>query len=168
MGGKCIDRYYIEKFIDIDKESIRGRVAEIGSDESTAQFGGGRVESCDMLDINEQNGKRTIAIDLTQTASAPEGIFDRIHRTRALFEIYDYSAAVRSPCKMLKPKGVLLATVPGIGQSILGGMLRARERTDGVSPRALPGAFVLIFSMKRTGRSTRMEMCLPQLHSCTD
>jgi SAM-dependent methyltransferase len=121
--GACIDRFYIEEFLATFQESIRGCVAEVGSDHYTSLFGGGRVEHSDVLDINERNDRRTITIDLTQTASAPEYVFDCIICTQTLFEIYDYASAVRSLYKMLKPSGVLLVTLPGISQSVRGGML---------------------------------------------
>ncbi len=121
--GEPIDRFYIAKFLATYQESIRGRVAEIENDQYTRQFGGGRVEHCDILDLNEQNGRRTLAIDLTQTASAPEGTFDCILCTQTLLLIEDYKAAVRSLYKMLRADGVALITVPGICQTVRGGMI---------------------------------------------
>ena len=116
--GKYIDRYYIEKFLAAHQDSIGGRVAEIQSDEYTKLFGGGRVEHSDVLDIDEQNDLRTITMDLAQTASAPENVFDCIICTQTLLLIYDYASAIRSLRKMLKPAGVLLVTIPGICRRI--------------------------------------------------
>lgn len=121
--GDCIDRYYIEKFLAANWQSIRGHVAEIASDHYTQQFGGNRVEKSDVIDINEQNDRRTITLDLTQYEAAPSQVFDCIICTQTLFEIYDYTAAVRSLFKMLREDGVLLATFPGISQCVRGGML---------------------------------------------
>jgi len=121
--GEPIDRYYIEKFLGTYQESIRGRVAEIESGQYTKRFGGGRVEHADILDLNEQNEQRTITIDLTQTAAAPEGAFDCIICAQTLLLIEDYTAAVRSLYKMLRPGGVALVTVPGISQIVRGGMI---------------------------------------------
>ncbi|MGO8760260.1 MAG: class I SAM-dependent methyltransferase [Terracidiphilus sp.] len=120
--GDPIDRYYIEKFLAVYRESIRGRVAEIESDQYTRLFGSG-VERSDILDLNEQNERRTLTIDLTQTAAAPEDAFDCIICTQTLLVIEDYAAAVRSLHKMLRPGGVLLVTVPGICQIVRGGMI---------------------------------------------
>ena len=123
--GDCIDRFYIEGFLATYESCIRGCVAEIGGNEYTKQFGGTRVEHSDILDINEQNSQRTMTIDLAQTANAPENIFDCIICPQTLYLIYDYTAAVRSLRKMLKPCGVLLVTLPGIAQrtpdTMLGG-----------------------------------------------
>ncbi len=121
--GKCIDRYYIEKFLSAYQESIRGSVAEVGSDDYIRLFGGSRVEHSDVIDVNEKNQHRTVTIDLSQTATVPEKVYDCIICVQTIFQIYDYPAAVRSLHKMLKDDGILLTTVPGICQSVRGGML---------------------------------------------
>lgn len=121
--GECIDRYYIEKFLTANQQSIRGHVAEIGSDHYTRQFGGKRVEKSDVIDLNEENDRRTVTLDLTQCDAAPSQVFDCIICTQTLFEIYDYTSAIRCLFKMLRTDGVLLATFPGISQSVRGGML---------------------------------------------
>jgi SAM-dependent methyltransferase len=118
--GECVDMFYVEKFLATYQEYIRGHVAEIEWDVYTYRYGGERVEHSDILDINERNKRRTITIDLTQTAAAPEDVFDCIICSQTLFEIYDYASAVRSLYKMLRPGGVLLVTVPGISQCVRG------------------------------------------------
>ncbi len=121
--GQCVDRYYIEKFLAEHQEAIRGRVAEVGSAEYTVRFGGSKVEQSDVLDMDEQNQRRTLAIDLAQTDQAPEGLFDCIIAAQVLLLIRDYEAAIRSLHKMLKPGGVLLLTVPGISPVVRGELL---------------------------------------------
>jgi SAM-dependent methyltransferase len=121
--GKCVDRYYIEQFLNANSTSIRGRVAEIGGDQYSRMFGADRVTHVDVLDIDEQNPKRTITIDLADPAVAPEAVFDCILCIQTLFEIYDHAAAVRSLHKMLKPGGTLLVTLPGISQRVSAPML---------------------------------------------
>jgi SAM-dependent methyltransferase len=121
--GEPIDRFYIEKFLANYQELIRGSVAEIGDGNYTRRFGRERVERSDVIDINEKNDQRTMTIDLTQTMAAPADIFDCIICTQTLFEICDYAATIRSLFKMLRPGGSLLATVPGITQSVRGEML---------------------------------------------
>jgi SAM-dependent methyltransferase len=121
--GECIDRFCIEAFLRAHRDSIRGRVAEIGSDHYTRLFGGPAVEHSDVIDIDECNHRRTITLDLTSTASAPFEAFDCIICPQTLFEIYDYHSAIDSLQKMLRPNGVLLLTLPGISQSVRGNML---------------------------------------------
>lgn len=121
--GKCIDRYYIERFLAAQAHSIRGHVAEIGDDSYAKQFGGTQVQRIDILDIDERNPRRSITLDLAQTAFAPECAFDSILCVQTLFEIYDHAAALASLKKMLKSGGVLLATLPGICQRVPPDML---------------------------------------------
>jgi SAM-dependent methyltransferase len=121
--GEPIDRFYIEKFLASYQDLIRGRVAEIGDGNYTRRFGGGRVERSDVIDINEKNDQRTMTVDLTKTPAAPADVFDCIICTQTVFEIRDYAATIRSLFRMLRPGGSLLATVPGITQSVRGEML---------------------------------------------
>lgn len=145
--GECIDRFYIEKFLAANKESIRGQVAEIEGDQYTKLFGDGRVVHSDILDVNEQNTMRTITIDLAQTDSAPQDVFDCIICTQTLFLIYDYAAAVRSLYKMLRPSGVLLVTVPGICSNVRGNLLAgAGEDWWRFTARSAQRAFGDVFS----------------------
>jgi hypothetical protein len=124
--GKYIDRFYIEAFLASCQESIRGRVAEIQSDEYTRLFGRDGVTNSDILDVNENNANRTITIDLTQTPSAPENVFDCIICTQTLLFIRDYTSALRSLYKMLRPSGVLLVTVPGICPVVRGNLIAGK------------------------------------------
>lgn len=123
VRGEPIDRFYIAQFLATHQDSIRGRVAEIESNEYIRRFGGGRVEHCDILDLNEHNEQRTMTIDLTRTVVAPSDTFDCIICTQTLLLIEDYGAAVRSLHKMLKMGGVALVTVPGISQVVRGKMI---------------------------------------------
>ena len=121
--GKPIDRYYIEQFLTTNSSLIRGFVAEIGDDEYTKRFGRAAVSHSDILDVNETNARRTVAIDLSLTNSVPECVYDCIICTQTLFQIFDYDSAIQSLYKMLKPEGVALVTVPGISQSVHGALL---------------------------------------------
>lgn len=136
--GLPIDRYYIAKFIDrFGRDSaplgngIRGRVLEIaeplyvrGPDAFAARLAGGslppvlpEVEQVDVLDLSPNNPEATIVADLSASASdLPEEAFDCVICTQTLQFIYDIRAAVRSLHRLLKPGGVVLATVPGISQ----------------------------------------------------
>ena len=56
--GTPIDRYYIEKFLAAQADLIRGRVLEVGEDTYSRRFGGGQVESFEVLNATL---RRTIA-----------------------------------------------------------------------------------------------------------
>jgi hypothetical protein len=121
--GDCIDRYYIEKFLYSHRESIRGVVAEFESDDYARKFGEGRIDTIEIVDINAQNTRRTLTVDLTRPDSVPEGRFDCVLCTQTLFLIRDYRVAINSVLRMLNPGGVLLATVPGICPVVRGELI---------------------------------------------
>src|SRR5690348_1817652 len=52
--GTPVDRYYIEQFLDRNRQDIRGRVLEIKDSSYTDRFGAG-VERSDVLDIDARN-----------------------------------------------------------------------------------------------------------------
>ena len=153
--GQCIDRYYIEEFLGSHKRWIRGVVGEFESDDYTRQFGGDQVERAEILDRNERNTRRTIALDLALPASVPDAMFDCIICTQTLFLISDYHAALQSLLKMLKPGGVLLATFPGICPVVRGELIAgAGEDCWRFTRRSAELAFGQIFGSKNISVQT--------------
>jgi glycosyltransferase involved in cell wall biosynthesis len=116
--GLPIDRYYIERFLSINKDNIRGRVLEIGDDTYTRRFGNGRVVKADVFDVSANNAKATFVGDLSCATHIPSEAFDSVIFTQTLQLIYDPKSALRTVYRILKPGGVLLATFPGISQII--------------------------------------------------
>jgi SAM-dependent methyltransferase len=126
--GTPVDRYYIERFLERHAapradgaRDIRGHVLEIGEDRYTRQFGrlgeaGLGVDRVEVLDLDEGNPSATIVADLTSADHVPSRTFDCVICTQTLHLIYDVRAAIRAIHRLLKPGGVLLATVPGISQ----------------------------------------------------
>jgi SAM-dependent methyltransferase len=115
--GRPIDRYYIENFLARHAEDIGGRVLEIKDSAFTRKYGGGRVTTSDVLDVDENNRRATIVADLTCAEDVPSNVFDCIICTQTLHFIYDISSAVKTLQRILRPGGTLLATFPGIGQT---------------------------------------------------
>lgn len=113
--GKPIDRYYIERFLATHSSAIKGRVLEIADDAYTRQFGGAKVTRSDVLHVDNVP-EATIVADLTRADHLPSDTFDCIILTQTLLVIYDIHAALRTVHRLLKPNGVLLATVPGIAK----------------------------------------------------
>lgn len=111
--GRPIDRYYIEAFLARRAEDIHGRVLEIGDDTYTRRFGGHRVALADVLNSREHPGA-TIVADLASADHVPNDAFDCVVVTQTLQLIFDVGAAIRTVHRILKPGGVVLATVPGI------------------------------------------------------
>lgn len=114
--GRPIDRYYVENFLARQANDIRGRVLEIKNDSYTQRYGGDRVTISDVLDVDEDNLQATIIADLTRADHVPSNAFDCIIFTQTLQLIYDMRSAIQTLYRVLKPGGVLLATVPGISQ----------------------------------------------------
>ncbi len=114
--GQPIDRYYIENFLLQHKNDIYGRVLEIGDNAYTKKFGGSRVKQSDILHAVEGNPSATIVADLAQADNIPSDTFDCIILTQTLQFVYDLPSAINHLHRILKPDGVLLATVPGISQ----------------------------------------------------
>jgi len=114
--GLPIDRYYIEQFLALHAQDIQGHVLEIKEPLYTHRFGGDRVTQSDVLHVEPGNPHATLVADLTQADHLPTDTFDCIILTQTLPFIYDVEAAVNTLHRILKPGGVLLATVPGISQ----------------------------------------------------
>jgi SAM-dependent methyltransferase len=111
--GRPVDRIYIDRFMDAHRADIRGRVLEIQYPVYATRFGSG-VTGTDVMDILPDNPAATIVADLTAASAVPDDSFDCVVLTQTLHLIRDHERAVREVHRMLRPGGVLLATVPGI------------------------------------------------------
>lgn len=114
--GLEIDRYYIEKFLSEFSSDVRGRVLEIKHNAYTVRYGGNRVTKSDVLHPVEGNPDATIVADLTKADHLPSNVFDTIIFTQTLQVIYDIRTTVATLLRILKPRGVLLATASGMAQ----------------------------------------------------
>jgi SAM-dependent methyltransferase len=114
VRGLPVDRWYIEGFLEAHAADVRGRVLEIGDDTYTRRFGGAAVEVADVLHVHAGNELATFVGDLADGAGLPDDAFDCIVLTQTLHLVYDMAAAVRTLHRVLRPGGVVLATVPGI------------------------------------------------------
>jgi len=115
-GGHCIDRYYIENFLQRNHNVIRGRVLEVADNSYTRRFGGAQVTRSDILHVVGGTPNVTIIGDLVTGAGLPDDSFDCIILTQVLFSIFDVHAVVRTIYRTLAPGGVVLSTEPGISQ----------------------------------------------------
>jgi len=114
--GRPIDRFYIERFLERETELIRGRVLEIGDNSYTIKFGGKNVSSSDVLHVLPGNPLATMVGDLANAPHLPSNAFDCVIITQTLQLIFDVPAAIRTIHRILKPSGVVFATVPGLSQ----------------------------------------------------
>ena len=112
--GEPLDRHYIDRFLGSHAGDIRGRVLEISEDRYTRRFGGDRVESIEVLHVEEGNPQATIVGDLTDAPHIPDASFDCVICTQTLLLIWDVRAAIATIHRILAAGGTALVTVPGI------------------------------------------------------
>lgn len=113
--GTPIDRYYIERFLEAQRSDIHGHVLEVKDSSYTLRFGTG-VERADVLDIDPANSEATIITDLTVADGIAADQFDCFVLTQTLQLIFDVPAALWQVQRILRPGGVLLATVPSVSR----------------------------------------------------
>jgi SAM-dependent methyltransferase len=114
--GLPIDRYYIERFLSANKADIRGGVLEVAENKYASMFGGDDISQTDVLHVSADNPNASIVADLSADNDIPSNRFDCLIITQTLQFIYELKPAILTLHRILKPGGVLLATVPGISQ----------------------------------------------------
>jgi SAM-dependent methyltransferase len=117
--GLPIDRYYIEEFLTAHRADIRGRVLEVKDNEYTTRFGSA-VQSADVLDIDPSNSRATITADLSAAGAIADDQFDCFILTQTLQHIFDTRSALEHAHRILRPGGVVLATVPVVSRIVRG------------------------------------------------
>jgi SAM-dependent methyltransferase len=134
--GSPVDRYYIERFLAEHRYDIQGRVLEVKDEVYIDQLGVG-VKQCEVLDIDPTNLRATIIADLAAADVIPSDHFDCFVCTQTLQYIYDIHAALAHIHRILRPEGVLLATVPCLCR-----VDTELSVTTGVSRKALVRSFL--------------------------
>lgn len=102
--GKAIDRVYIERFLEVNKNYIGGNVLEIAEDTYTFQYGGDRVQESYILHVNG-TGKNAIKGNLETGEGMEENSFDTMIITQTLMFMLDINSAVANIYRMLKHGG---------------------------------------------------------------
>jgi SAM-dependent methyltransferase len=115
--GTPVDRYYIERFLEANRASIRGRVLEVKDSSYTDRFGAD-VTDREVLDADASNPLVTIVADLATSETIPDNSFECFILTQTLQYIDNVQAAVAHAYRILRPRGTLLATVPTLGQIV--------------------------------------------------
>ena len=112
--GTPIDRYYIEAFLQLKRDNIRGDVLEVAENIYTKKYGENVLNSY-MLHVSSNENKY-----IKGNFETGEGIksetMDCIILTQVLPFIFNCRAAISNIYRMLKPKGVCLISVGGITQ----------------------------------------------------
>jgi SAM-dependent methyltransferase len=114
--GTPIDRYYIERFLGEHREDVRGRVLEVAGNDYTRRFGGRNVSVSDVLHDAPGSPRATVVADLAVGDGIGSNQYDCVICTQTLHLIFDVSAALGTLHRILRPGGILLASVPVITQ----------------------------------------------------
>lgn len=110
--GAPIDRHYINRFVRAHHGDLRGAVLEVQEDDLSEAHGGGLIERIDIVDVESSNSRATVLADLRSAAHIPDSTYDCFVLTQTLHVIADMPAVLREAYRILKPGGVLLATLP--------------------------------------------------------
>lgn len=114
--GHPVDRRYIELFLREFAADVQGQVLEIGDDYYSRSLGGSRITGQDVLHVSKEHSGTSITASLENAPQIASERFDCIILTQTLHLIYDLRAALATLQRILRPGGVLLATLPGISQ----------------------------------------------------
>jgi peptidoglycan/xylan/chitin deacetylase (PgdA/CDA1 family)/SAM-dependent methyltransferase len=117
--GTPVDRYYIERFVERHAGDVRGAVLEVQENDLTVRFGGDRVTRSDVVDIDPGNPRATVLADLRHAPGIPADSYDCVILTQTLHVVDDMPAVLSECQRMLKPGGVLLATLPCLSRVCL-------------------------------------------------
>ena len=107
--GQCIDRYYIESFLERHRTDIKGHVLEVLDNRYTRQFGGSSVTHSDVLQIEPANRDATIIGDLGTGENIPPETFDCMIVTQTLHLVYEVQSAIAHCYAALKPGGAAVS-----------------------------------------------------------
>jgi len=109
--GTPVDRYYVDRFLRDNRQTIRGHVLEVLDAGYTHRFGT-EVSRSDILDVDDQNPNATVVADLAAADRIGSGTFDCFILTQTLQYIFDVRAALEHVHRILRPGGTVLCTVP--------------------------------------------------------
>lgn len=113
--GVPVDRWYIETFLAAHGQDITGAVLEVRSSDYTDRFGH-EVRRREVLDIDATNPAATVVADLAAADHVAPDQFDCFLLNQTLQFIPDVQAALHHAHRLLRPGGVLLATVPSVSR----------------------------------------------------
>lgn len=115
--GTPINDHYFEIFLNRHAKDITGHVMENGTAGYAQHFGGNSVIKADILLDDSQVGITTCDDNGPDTErNYAKAMYDCLIFDRFFSFSYDIQSAIVRTCEMLKPGGVLLATLPGICQ----------------------------------------------------
>jgi hypothetical protein len=119
--GTPIDRYYIEKFIEKNRNYISGNVLEFGDNYYYKKYANSKNSRCDIFtsELEFKTGRKDkIYGDLTKVNPENFTQYDCIICTNVLNFIFDIDSATIGITKLLKPNGICILTLAGYSTHI--------------------------------------------------
>jgi SAM-dependent methyltransferase len=117
--GTPIDRYYLNRFLKLNKKYIKGVGLEFGSDTYLKKYNSGITNFNVFTSILDKSKKKhLIKGDLSDFENLPLEKYDCIVCTNVLNFIYDIDFAVKGIYKMLKKNGTCLVSLAGFSTHI--------------------------------------------------
>ena len=114
--GTPVDRPYIDDFLTVHAELIRGAAAEVKTNTYLHRYGENRLTSITIIDIDDDNPAATLRADLAAPSSLPPARFDCIVLTQTLQLLPDPAQTLATCARALRPGGSLLVTVPAVAR----------------------------------------------------
>jgi SAM-dependent methyltransferase len=114
--GTPVDRYYINAFLESCAADVRGNVLDVQEADNARRIGSHRVARVDVIDVDAANPRATVVADLRCAPNVPSESYDCIILTQTLHLVDDMPAVVAECARLLRPGGVLLATMPCISR----------------------------------------------------
>jgi SAM-dependent methyltransferase len=108
--GTPVDRFYMERFLEANRQVITGRVLEVQVSSYTRTYGQA-VETAHTVDINP-DWRATYTCDLADAAQIPSNSYDCFLASNTLQHVEDLPAVLRTLVRVVKPGGYVLASVP--------------------------------------------------------
>jgi SAM-dependent methyltransferase len=110
--GTPVDRYYINAFLEMCAADVRGAVLDVQEPDNARRIGAGSITRLDVIDVDGRNGKATVIADFRCAPNVASESYDCIVLTQTLHLIDDMAAVVAECARLLRPGGVVLATLP--------------------------------------------------------
>jgi len=114
--GLVVDRLFIERFLARHADDVRGRVLAYHDARYATRYGRHRLTACDVLDADATNPAATLVADLQHAPALASARYDCILAPHVVQLLDDPAAALAECARVLKPGGVLLASVPTVGR----------------------------------------------------
>jgi hypothetical protein len=114
-GNQSVHRYYIDKFISLHREKIKGKVLEVG-ESLYMDIHKKYVSEGHIIHYAEKTKDNAFVGDLTDKITLPQKTYNCFICTQTFNFIFDFHAAIQGAYSVLQPGGYLIATVSGIQQ----------------------------------------------------